>query len=417
LFLNNSKVFSSGRYGYVIVIFSFLIQAIGLSLIFSFGLFFKPLQAEFGWDRATISLASTLNAFVSGIASIITGMTNDRFGPRVVMTVHGILFGLGYLAISFTQAPWHLYLSYGIAVGIGQSAINTVLLPTIARWFHGNRGLMTGIIKAGAGLGIFIMPFIVTALIGASGTQWRNAALVLGIASAVIMAGSAQFLRRSPVGKDNLGINAQTGKNASTYIGSGLDLRQALKTRQFWMLCLVYASLMYTFQTMQLHIVPYAKDAGYSTTSAALVVSIIGIASIFGRIAFGYVGDRWGNKLGFILCASILIFSLIWLQLSHGLPMLYLFAVFYGIFHGSYTTLTSPMVANLFGTRNVGSLFGATQFFGISFGSLGGFLSGYFFDRLGNYVIAIYACTALAILALAVMSFIRPVVKSQTIRF
>jgi MFS family permease len=414
--LNYSDTRSSGKYGYVIVLFSFFIQAIGLSLIFSFGLFFNPIQNEFGWNRATISMASTLNAFVSGLSSVIAGIANDHFGPRVVMTVYGIFFGIGYFMISRVTEPWHLYLSYGVAVGIGQSAINAVLLPTVARWFDRNRGLMTGLVKAGAGTGIFVMPFIVIALI--QGTQWRHAAMVLGIASGVIMVVASQFLQGSPIRRVAVAVNkTESRKENLSQNDTGLTLRQALATKQFWLLCLVFAALMYTFQTVQLHVVPYARDAGFNAASAALVVSIIGIVSIVGRIAFGIIGDRWGNKLGFILCSSILVVAIVWLQLSHGLPMLYMFAVLYGMFHGSYTVLTAPTVAGLFGTRNVGSIFGATQLCGIAVGSLGGVLTGYFYDKLGSYTAAFFVCIALAVLALAVMFLIRPVTKSHLTKF
>jgi len=415
--LNTLNIRNPGKYGYVIVLFSFIIQAIGLSLIFSFGLFFTPIQNEFGWNRATISMASTLNAFVSGLASVIAGIINDRFGPRVVMTIFGVFFGVGYLMISFVSQPWHLYLSYGVAVGIGQAAINAVLLPTVARWFDRNRGLMTGLVKAGAGTGIFLMPFIVTVLI--SGDRWRHAAFVLGIASGIIMLVAAQFLRSSPPRGSVIQVEATSPDNKpQSREEEGLTLRQALSTKQFWMLCAVYAALMYTFQTIQLHVVPYARDAGYTAASAAFVVSIIGIISIVGRIAFGVIGDKWGNKLAFVCCAGILIFAIVWLLLSHfSLTMLYMFAIIYGMFHGSYTVLTSPTVAGLFGTRNVGAIFGATQLCGITVGSLGGVITGYLYDTLGNYVVAFIVCGILAVLALTMMLFIQPVTKTRANKF
>ena len=97
--------------------------------------------------------------------------------------------------------------------------------------------------------------------------------------------------------------------------------------------------------------------------------------------------------------------------------MLYLFAILYGLFHGSYTVLTAPTVAGLFGTRNVGAIFGATQLCGISIGSLGGVISGYFYDKLGSYTEALLVCIVLAGLALGIMFYIRPVIKTKLSKF
>lgn len=397
------------NYGYVIVFFSFLIQAIGLSLVTGFGLFFNPMLAEFGWSRATISLVTTVSSFSSGVAGISTGIMNDRFGPRIVMTIHGILFGLGFVLMSRISTPWQLYMSYGVIGGIGLSAINIVLLSTVARWFTSRRGMITGIVKAGAGLGIFIMPFIITSLI--QGTGWRNTALTLGLVCMGIMIFSAQFLRRSPAQQGPLTADGGQIANNATRPGvneSGLSFREAIRTRQFWLLCVVLITFYYAFQAVQLHIVPYAVDTGVAQGSAAVIISIIGIVSIVGRLALGYIGDKWGTRLGFILCAFILITALVWLQLMRGLPMLYVFAAIYGLFHGGFTTLMTPVVASLFGTTSIGAIFGATQSLSAVIGGLGSLLTGYFYDRLGNYTVAFLVCLALAVIGLIFLLLIRP---------
>lgn len=403
---------TSSRYGYVIVVFSFLIQAIGLSLITSFGLFFNPMLTELGWTRATLSAATTINAFSNGAASLSAGVLNDRFGPRIVMTAHGILYGLGFLLIPYVNSPWQLYLAYGVITGIGMSAINVVLLSAIARWFTNNRGMMTALVKAGAGVGIFIMPFIITALIQNSG--WRNATFVLGVTSIVIMAVSAQFLRRSPESQKPISNNV--GQPKTSIIATNkieFSFREAIRTRQFWLVCLAFAAFTYTFQTVQLHIVPYAEDTGVSAATAAFIISILGVSSIVGRLALGYIADKWGTKQGFIFVSLILIIALVWLLTTKGLIMLYLFAAVYGLFHGGLQTILSPVVANLFGTRNISSIFGASYSFGTIIGSFGGFLTGFFYDKLGNYTVAFLVCLALAILGFISLLLVRPIPKER----
>lgn len=403
---------TSNRYGYVIVIFSFLIQAIGMSLITGFGIFFNPMLAEFGWTRATLSAATTINAFANGAASLPAGLLNDRFGPRAVMTVYGILYGLGFLLISRVQTPWQLYLAYGVVTGIGMSAINVVLLSAIARWFAVNRSMMTALVKAGAGVGIFIMPFIVTALIQNSG--WRNATFVLGVSSIAIIVISAQFLRRSPESQQSFpNIVRQPAAGVAATNKIGLSFGEAIRTRQFWLICLAFAAFTYTFQTVQVHIVPYAEDSGISAANAAFIISIIGVVSIAGRLALGYIGDKWGTRFGFIVVSIIVMTSLVWLLTTRGLTMLYLFAGVYGLFHGGLQTIISPFVASLFGTRNISSIFGAAYSFGTVLGSVGGLSTGLFYDRFGNYTFAFLICLGLAILGFISLLLIRPVIKER----
>ena len=178
------------------------------------------------------------------------------------------------------------------------------------------------------------------------------------------------------------------------------------------MLCLAFFGFYYSFYTIQLHIAPHAEDLGISAANAAFIISIIGVASIVGRLGLGFIGDKLGTKLGLLICSLILIAGLSWLQIAGSLMMLYIFALIHGIFHGGFQSLTSPATASLFGTKSMGIIFGATQFFAMSLGSLGGVLSGYFYDRFNNYVFAFLVCLALAVLSLIFLSLIRPIRKT-----
>ena len=158
-----SKVF----YGYRIVAASFIIQAVCIGPLFTYGVFFKQFQVELGWSRAIISGASSLAFFIMGAAGIIAGRLNDRIGPKKIMVVSGTSLGLGYLLMAYMQAPWQLYVLYGIMVGIGFSTHDVITLSTVARWFIKRRGMMSGIVKVGTGAGQLIVPLIAAALIAA----------------------------------------------------------------------------------------------------------------------------------------------------------------------------------------------------------------------------------------------------------
>jgi len=123
-------------YGYTIIAASFIIQALAWGISNSFGVFFAPLLNEFGWTRATISGAASLCFLVYGVTSILMGTLNDRYGPRLIMTGCGLFLGIGFLLMSGIHSVWHLYLFYGLIVGVGLSGTDVVLLSTMARWFE-----------------------------------------------------------------------------------------------------------------------------------------------------------------------------------------------------------------------------------------------------------------------------------------
>ena len=164
--------------------------------MFTYGVFFKEFQAEFGWSRAAISGASSLAFLTMGLVGVIAGKLNDRIGPKVIIVASGISLGIGYLLMSRLQALWQLYLIYGVLVGIGFSTHDVITLSTVARWFIRRRGMMSGIVKVGTGSGQFMVPLIATLLIADYG--WRNSYLIIGAAALLIYVVVAQVLNRDP---------------------------------------------------------------------------------------------------------------------------------------------------------------------------------------------------------------------------
>jgi len=185
-------------YGYNIVAAGFIVQAVCIGAMFTYGIFFLEFQAEFGWSRATLSGASSLAFLIMGAVGVLAGRLNDRIGPRILIMTSGISLGLGYLLMSRIQAPWQIYLLYGGLAGIGFSTHDVVTLSTVARWFVKRRGMMSGIVKVGTGVGQFVVPLIVTALVATYG--WRNSYLIIGAVILVIITAVAQVMRRDPQG-------------------------------------------------------------------------------------------------------------------------------------------------------------------------------------------------------------------------
>lgn len=395
-------------YGHIIVAASVAIQLICVGTYFTYGIFFKHLLNEFGWSRAMISGASSVTMLFVGLMGIFSGRLNDRLGPRVIMAVSGIFLGGGYLLMSLLQAPWQLYLFYGVIIGTGMASHDIVTLSTVARWFVRRRGMMTGIVKVGTGAGQLIVPLIVAVLIASYG--WRDSYVIIGVAALILFVLLAQLFRRDPQQMGLLPYGAdRTKPAASDSAEPGLSLREVTRTRQFWTICLAYFSTIYCLLTIIIHIVPHATDIGISEASAAGVLSTIGGVSMAGRFVMGTASDRIGSKRAWIICFIILMASFIWLHVAGELWMFYVFAVVYGFGHGGCFVVLSPLAAGLFGTRAHGVIFGIIYFAGTLGGAVGPLLAGHIFDITQSYQIVFWILLILSAIGLISISTVKPI--------
>lgn len=395
-------------YGYVIAAACFSIQAIGIGSQVAFGVFFNPLMAEFGWSRAVIAGASSVAFLNMGLCGVLIGRLNDRYGPRLLMTVTAAFFGLGYGLMSQITTIWQLYLVYGLIFGIGQSAIDVIALTTVARWFSRNRGMMTGIVKVGTGAGQLIIPLSASALIATYG--WRNAYVVIGTAALILLVLIAQILRRDP----EQHVNAKKGLHPiSTSEIEGIPLKAALRTAQLWTICLLNLASVFCLMIIVVHIVPHSRDIGLPPPIAAGVLATVGGVSMVGRFMTGLAIDRVGSRKVMFVCFVMLITAFLWIQLARTPWMLYFFAVVYGLAHGGFFTAISPLVAELFGVGAHGALFGLVVCFGTVGGSIGPIIAGSLFDKTGSYSPAFWMITVICAVGLGLLMSLRPIQRNH----
>ena len=396
-------------YGYNIVAAGFTIQAVCIGALFAYGVFFKEIQAEFGWSRATISGASSLALLMMGAAGVLAGRLNDRIGPRILIAGSAVFLGLGYLLLSRIQSPWQLYVVFGILAGIGFSTHDVITLSTVARWFDKRRGAMSGIVKVGTGSGQLLGPMLATLLLAVFG--WRYSNVIIGAAILVALLLVAQLMRRDPQGMGLLPdgrISKSYGWNGEV-TGQSLTLREAARIEQFWTICIIEFAIFCCLFTIVVHIVPHARDLGLAPAYAAGVLSTIGGVSIVGRIVMGAANDRIGGKRSLVICIIMLFCSFVWLQLASTAWMLFLFAVIYGFAHGGFFTVVSPMVAEWFGTGSHGMLFGIVLFCGTLGGSVGPLVAGRIFDVTGSYQMVFLILTGLTVIGFVLMMWLRPI--------
>jgi MFS family permease len=366
-------------YGYVIVLSSFLILMIVWGAQYSFGTFFKPMLNEFGTSRAVLSGAYSINLVMVAVASIFVGKLSDKYGSRLVVTVCGSLLGVSYLLMSQVQMVWQIYIIFGIIASIGVAGSWVPLMSTIARWFVFRRGLMIGIAAAGIGAGLMIFPPLSGYLI--SNLGWRTSYIIIGMAVLVLVIISAQMLKNDPsqIGQSALGSSEQ--HEAGSW---NLTLREALHTRQFWLLSAVFLFMGACLYSVLVHIVPHAMDVGISPITAATIISVIGGVSIISKVATGSAVDRWGIKQVSLMVTSLMLISLIIIQLSDALWVLYIFAVIFAFGYGGFSVIQVPYLAELFGLKYLGAIFGVAYFL-LNVGALGPFVVGKIFDVTSSY--------------------------------
>ena len=415
---SREKNISSGSrsrffYGYIIVGLGFLSMMVGAGLWDSFGVFLKPLINDFGWSRAVTSSAYSLSFLIYGLAGVIAGGLTDKFGPRVVLTACGLLLGLGYLLLSQIGSLWQLFLFEGVIIGVGMSGLYAPILAMVARWFVRRRGLMTGIVLAGLGIGQLAAPPVISRLISAY--DWRLSYIILGITVLIAVVLSTQFLKRDPalIGQRPLGQDADV-QSAAESSQTAYSLREAAGTAQLWIMLLIKLCYGYYMFLWVVHIVAHVSDLGYSPATAASILAASGGGVVLGNFVLGRAVDRTGPRKIFIGCFLAAAAIMIWLMQAEELWMLYTIAILLGLANGGNMTCDSPMLVRLFGLKSLGSLVGASSGSFAIGAAVGPVVTGYIFDITGSYYLAFPIGAAFALAGLVLVLIIRPTRRLKT---
>jgi MFS family permease len=392
-------------YGYILVFAGFAVLLSAYGMLYSFGIFLRPLLQDLGLSRAAVSGAYSLCFFLSGALSISAGWLNDRIGPRIVISCSGILIGSGYLLLSRTNTGMELYLYYGLLVGTGMSGGIAPVLSTITRWFAKNRGLMTGFAVAGVGTGTLIMPIVADGSISAFG--WRFSFFLLGTILFLIIVVLAQLFVRDPMSKGLVPYGSEDPMNdVSNRRPNDISLRNAYRDAQLWILFALYACSGFVIQVTLVHITIYAISSGVSARSGALLLSFIGVGSLVGRIFGGGASDRFGSKPVMITASLSMAILFFLLLLSHNTPALVLFAGFFGLVYGEILCLMPILPAELFGLRNHGAILGIITFASTLGGGLGPVAAGAMYDLYGGYELVWIACIGVSVAAIVSSAYI-----------
>jgi predicted MFS family arabinose efflux permease len=361
--------------------------------LFTFGVFLKPITAEFGWDRGTMSAASGMAALMIAVGVPVTGMLVDRWGVRRVLLPVILLFSVCVAAISLTPpSPIAFITLYAVMGLVSAGDSPQPYVKTIAAWFDGRRGLAVGIAMAGVGLGIILVPQLTRVLIDAYG--WRGAYIGLGIVAFAVAFPAVAILVHEP----------ETAPGGAAVL-PGLSVREALTaSRRFWLLAIPVFLVATAVNGTVVHIVPLLTDRGISVASATSMLSAVGLASIVGRLLCGYLADRlFAPRVaaGFFVLPSIGIYVLI-IGAESGWPLIA--AVTLGLALGGEIDMIGFLTTRYFGLRRFGELYGYLFAVFAAGSALGPYLMGVTFDAFHSYAPALAGFVVVLIIASLLIS-------------
>lgn len=318
---------------------------------YAWSVFQKPLIEMFGWTTAQASLAFTLTYGLVPLAMIVFGKAQETKGPKIIILIGGIVFGLGMFLTGFTKSLMSLYITYGVMGGLGIGMVYGCTVATAVQWFPDKRGLAGGLAAAGYGCGAIIFAPVGAALIARSDvlTTFR----ILGICYLVAIVLCSLLVKSPPKV-----ATASDGSNA-TVVQSGYTTGEMMANIKFYILWVMYLGGCVSGLMIIGHASPIAQEQiGLSAAVAAVSVSIIAIANTLGRMFWGYVSDKIGRYN-----------SLMWMFIVAGVCMFLLmgaknFALFIvcacgvALCFGGFLGIFPSITADSFGTKCLGTNYG-----------------------------------------------------------
>lgn len=373
-------------YGWYIVAAGTLLMATCFGISYSFSVYFSALQDDFSWSRAATSGAYSLYLLLVGFFSIICGRAVDRYGPKPVVLVMGVITGISLILTAQVKALWQLYFTYSVLLAAGTGGIYIIAMSTVSRWFYRKRATTMGILGTGASMGAVVMAPVSAWLIQTY--QWRIAYILTGIAAWILITPCALMFKKDPA-EIGVGLDGDPCFSAGT---DGKDIKaavfsvsKAIKSADFWYLNLVWFWFSFCLYMVITHIVPLAQDIGFEPMRAAGVMSILTGVSAISRIVGGMAADRVDKRKQLALVITVMVLCMIWLTVADQSWKVYLFAAIFGMAFGGGDSPVIAVVTDVFGTAKVGTMMGILM---ISWGlgsASGPYIAGWVFDTTGSY--------------------------------
>jgi len=363
-----------------------VVLVVAATFFYGFGTIFNEVREEFAWSNASTALAFSLRNEVGGIGAIVVGVALDRIGPRRVLFTGISVAAAGVITMSFMQELWHFYLVM-VVIAFGSSAAGgQVGLTAIATWFEDKRAFAMSIMTLGGGLGgVFVVG--IGLLVEVAG--WRWALRALAALMFIVGIGIGSNVRSRPANHpqplDGI-LRGEEEDELRSVEQWGVPVRPAITSRSFLLLSLAMLGSSFGFVALVVHQIPYLEtQIGVSKAVASSSIAVFTLASIVGRVGFGYLGDRYSKRIVLAGGIAMLSFGLALLATASTLWVAMLAIGIAAPGFGGTIPLRPSMAADYFGTRNFGTINGTMQFLSTTGGAAGPWVVGRIVDVEGDY--------------------------------
>lgn len=364
----------------------------------TYAVFLLPLEGEFGWGRATLTGVYSTYMLVHGLAAPLAGLLFDRLGPRTLYASGTLCLGGGYYLAAHLDQVWQLHLCVGLLGGVGVAAMGMVSASAlVSRWFRARLGTAMGFTYAGLGMGVIVLVPLTQWLIERDG--WRNAYASLGgfLLLLVPVVLCLPWRRFAAGDTDYVGAPGERPRH-------GWTLRRAIGTGAFWGLFGVFFFAAASIFGAMLQAVAYLVEIGFAPLQAATAFGALGVMSVLGMIATGWLADRVGRRRAMTATFTLTLVGIGLLFLLGRFPYHWLLVVFvlcFGVSQGSRGPVVSTLCAELFPGGGMGAIYGALTL-GMGTGAaFGAWASGWLRDATGGYEAIFLFSSVTAALGLA----------------
>ncbi|MCW2240142.1 MFS transporter [Azospirillum canadense] len=403
------------HYGWVVAASTFLTMLVTAGAMGAPGVLIVPLEKEFGWSTADISTALAIRLVLFGLMGPFAAAFMNRFGVRTVTVIALLMITAGLLGSLVMRELWHLFVLWGLVVGVGTGLTALVLGATVAtRWFTRRRGLVVGLLTASSATGQLIFMPLLADLSDRIG--WRSGIVVI-VALLAVTAVAVLALMRDRPGDVDLAPYGETAIVPAPRTTPGLAalataplfaLAEASRSRTFWILFATFFICgLSTNGLIQTHFVTLCGDYGMAAVAAAGVLAMMGLFDFVGTIGSGWLSDRYDNRWLLFWYYGLRGLALMALPFSDfTLYGLSLFAVFYGLDWVATVPPTVRLSAERFGRERSNLVFGWI-FTGHQLGAASAaFGAGVTRTQLASYLPAFFAAGAFCLVAALIVLFI-----------
>jgi MFS family permease len=369
-------------------------------LVYTFGLFLKPLAEEFGWSRAAVSAAFGIAAMTVAVCSPALGYLLDRISPRRILVPCMVVFGCAFASLALlTPNIWHLYATFFLMGVVGNGTAQMAYSRAVSSWFVKRRGMALAVVMSGGAIGAMVLPPVTEALI--EGVGWRVACVIMGILVLVVgVPAVAGFIRERPADRQDFAAGDSTA--------SGTTVREAVNSRVFWVVVTVLFFTSIAQNGALTHLAAMLTDRGVSPAHAATALAAMGGASLVGRFLTGWLLDRFfAPRVALSLLTTAAAGTLV-LSGAHTFAMGALASILIGLGVGGEADVTPYILSRYFGLRSFAMLYGFTWTAYAVAGAIGPVLMGWVFDATASYQTLLVVLAAGTLAAAALMQLLPP---------